>query len=154
MKLSTKSRYGVRAMLDLAFHYKYGPVSVGDIAKREDISVHYLEQILNRLKKEGLVKSMRGPKGGYVLSRPPARIKISQIVEVLEGGIAPVNCVSGRKRKRNCERIGKCIAKTLWDRLGEKIKNYLDSVTLADLLKEAREAGIEKGPRHEFTFNI
>ncbi|PIU41434.1 MAG: AsnC family transcriptional regulator [Candidatus Omnitrophica bacterium CG07_land_8_20_14_0_80_42_15] len=152
MKLSTKSRYGVRAMVDLAFNYKHGPVAVGDISRREGISTCYLEQILNKLRRHNLVKSVRGPKGGYVLAKSPDNIKIADIVKTLEGNIAPVNCTTVNNRL--CNRIDRCVTKLLWDKLASSIENVLNSATLASLLKEAKDAGIDKKIKHEYTFYI
>ena len=153
MKLSRKSRYGVRAMVDLALHYKKGPIAVGDISKREGISTHYLEQILNALRRKNMVKSLRGPKGGYILAKGPGRISVRQIVEILEGDISPVLCAAG-KRSKACERMDICVTKLVWDKLNDCIKATLGSVTLADLLKEAEKLGIDKRLKHEYTFHI
>ena len=152
MKLSAKSRYGLRAMVDLTFHYKHGPVVVGDISKREGISTHYLEQILSKLRRSGLVKSVRGPKGGYVLAKSPDSIKIGDIVKVLEGGVAPVTCSSGKNKL--CNRIDRCVTKLFWDKLALSIEEVLNSETLASLLQEAKESGIDKRIKHEYTFHI
>lgn len=140
-------------MVDLALHHRQGPVAVGDISKRGDISTHYLEQILNKLRRNNLVKSVRGPKGGYILAKGPDKIKIGEIVEILEGEIAPVNCGTARGKKA-CERIDRCVTKLVWDRLNNCIEEVLNSVTLADLLKEAKELGIDKKLEHGYTFHI
>lgn len=138
-------------MVDLAIHYGRGPVAVGDISKREDISTHYLEQILNKLRRNNLVKSIRGPKGGYTLAKKPDKVSIGEIVEILEGAIRPVVCVSGKKP---CQRLEKCVTKLVWDKLGACIDEVLNSVTLADLLKEAKDLGIDKKLEHGYTFHI
>jgi len=153
MKLSTKSRYGLRAMIDLALHYKQGHVAVGDISKREDISTHYLEQILSKLRREGLLKSVRGARGGYALAKPPGKITVGRIVGILEGGIELVNCTSGTK-KSFCKRIDRCLSRLVWEKLNACINEVLDSTTLADLLKEAKERGIDKKLEHDYTFHI
>ena len=140
-------------MVDLALHYKRGAVAVGAISKREDISTHYLEQILNKLRRSNLVKSIRGPRGGYMLAREPAKIKIGQIVEVLEGEILPVDCGAG-KGKKTCQRIDRCVAKLVWLKLNNSIDEVLNSVSLADLMKEAKTLGIDKKLDHGYTFHI
>jgi len=151
MKLSTKSRYGLRAMVDLALRYKAGPTTVKGISKRENISTQYLEQILNRLRKNGMVKSIRGPKGGYVLAKSPGMIKIGDVVKILEGDISPVDCTS---KKKVCARIDRCVTKIVWDKLASSIEKTLYSITLSDLLKEAKERGIDKRIEHDYTFHI
>lgn len=133
MRLSKRSTYGVRAMYDLALRCDDGPISVLSISKREGISVQYLEQLLNKLKKEGLVKSIRGPKGGYLLAKKPKDIKIGDIVRNLERDIVPVNCVS-IDTKAHCKKIDYCTTKFLWADLKESIDNVLDSTTLKDLV--------------------
>ncbi len=93
MKLSTRSRYGTRMMLDLAQHYDEGPVQIGNVSKRENISVKYLEQLIIPLKKANFIKSVRGPKGGHMLAKPPEAITVGEIVRVLEGGINLSSCI-------------------------------------------------------------
>ena len=142
MKLSTKSTYGLRAMLTVALEAQRGAVSIMDIARREGISISYLEQLLNKLKHEGLVESIRGPKGGYVLSKNPDRITVGQVVKVLEGGISPVYCITPRKdHKDTCDRIKSCATKIVWARLAKAMNDCLESMTLEDLCVEARRIG-------------
>jgi Rrf2 family protein len=154
MKLSTKSRYGLRAVVDLALHYRYGPMAVATISKKEGISTHYLEQILNKLKKANIVKSLRGPKGGYTLAKNPNNITVAEVVGILEGGISPVSCVLGRKKKRPCERMDKCVTKVVWDKLASRMKETLEAITLSDLLKEAKKLGVDDLVDHGYTFHI
>ncbi len=153
MKLSTKTTYGVRAMCDLALHFGQGPISAADISKREDIPLNYLEQLLNRLKKIGLVLTIRGPKGGYALSKKPEKIKILEIIEALEDSITPVFCLSQETIKK-CDRIDKCITRVLWKRLGDKITEILDGTSLKDLCHEAKRLPKEKKIDHRYTFQI
>lgn len=140
MKLSTKSTYGLRAMVNIALSYDEGSIAIRDIAKREEISVSYLEQILNRLKRAGLVAGMRGAMGGYVLSRKPNRITVSDIVKALEGDISPVSCVMPEGMSAvGCKRSKGCVTRAVWARLARAIYGCLDSITLADLCDDARK---------------
>jgi len=136
MLLSSRGEYGVRCMLDLALHYGQGPVSIRDIARREGISKNYIEQLFVRLRQARLIKSVRGPKGGYLLASQPEGIRVGDIVRVLEGPIAAAQCVQPQKSKDLCERISTCVPYTLWKKLTEKINEVLDNATLGDLCRE------------------
>lgn len=131
MKLSTRTRYGVRLMLELALHDEEGPLQLGAIAKREEISEKYLSQIIIPLRLAGLVNSVRGTQGGYMLSKPPARITALDIAEALEGELEPVPCVMGEE---NCSRIGECAARNIWCDLDKAVKNVLQSYSLETLV--------------------
>ncbi len=144
MKLSTKSTYGVRAMFDLAAHSDKGPVSITSISKRQDISIPYLEQLFNKLRKDGLVKSTRGPKGGYVLSRGPEDIKISDIIKTLEGPIELAYCVSNEGGEA-CDMAEDCVIRLLWNKLKDSISEVLNSTTLKDLFEEKKYMNKQKG---------
>ncbi len=145
MRLSTRSTYGVRAMYNLALFNNEGPLSVLSISRREGISVQYLEQLLNTLKKSGLVKSIRGPKGGYVLARRPGDIRIGDIVKNLEGEIGPVNCLN-TTNKKHCKNENDCTTKILWENLRLGIENVLNATTLEDLIiKKAKKRVSKKG---------
>jgi len=133
MKLSTKSRYGTRLMAELAFHYDHGPVSVGEISRRQDISVKYLEQLIIPLKKAGLIKSTRGPKGGYSLTKSPNDITIGEIVEILEGGVEFSKCLRDPSR---CDKIEVCATRRVWEEATEAVYEKLNSVTLSEILKD------------------
>ncbi len=135
MKLSTRSRYGTRLMLDMAQHYHEGPVQLGEIAKRQNVSVKYLEQIIIPLKKAHYIESVRGPKGGHVLSKPPEAITVAEIVMILEEGTCLVECVEDAAV---CERADVCPTRTLWKEVSEAMFERLKSVTLADLAQAAR----------------
>lgn len=133
MKISTKGRYGVRAMLDLAINGKGGvPVYLPDIAKREEISEKYLEQIMTPLVKAGLVKSIRGRYGGYLLNKPPDEISLSDIIKILEGPFFVVDCVSDKKF---CHRVNSCATREVWITLSDKIQDVLSSFNLENLSK-------------------
>ncbi|MFZ5641934.1 MAG: RrF2 family transcriptional regulator [Bacillota bacterium] len=139
MKVSTKGHYGVQAMFDLAQHYGEGPISLKSIAERQDLSEHYLEQLIAGLRKAGLVKSVRGAQGGYVLSREPEEIKVGDIVRVLEGPIAPVECVT-ENGPENCMKAEYCVTRNVWEKVRLSIEEVLDSITLADMCKDAEKA--------------
>lgn len=136
MKLSTRARYGVRMMLDLARQYGQRPVYLREAAEREEISEKYLSQIIIPLRGQGLVLSVRGAYGGYSLARPPSEITLREIVEPLEGGNCLVDCV---EHPAACPRVSICVARDIWALLGEKISETLDSVTLEELVRRNRE---------------
>ncbi|MFZ3101500.1 MAG: Rrf2 family transcriptional regulator [Desulfitobacteriaceae bacterium] len=136
MKLSTKGRYGVKAMFDLAQHMGEGPISLRSIAERQGISEHYLEQLISGLRKTGLVKSVRGAQGGYVLGREPEKIRVGDIIRVLEGPIAPVDCVS-EEDPESCLKAEFCVTRTIWEKVRDSIADVLDSITLADMVEDA-----------------
>jgi Rrf2 family protein len=131
MKLSTRSRYGTRMMADLAKHYDEGPVQIGSIAKRQDVSVKYLEQLIIPLKKSGFIKSVRGPRGGHMLSRPPEEITVGEIVRVLEGGIDLTGCI---KEVDSCERSSNCLMRKVWEEASRAIYETLYSKYLTDII--------------------
>ena len=131
MKLTTKGRYAVTAMLDLAIHHEQAAVAVGDIAHRQGISLTYLEQLFARLRRKGLVESVRGPGGGYHLALPPAQISIAEIIVAIDENIDATRC-GGEK---NCQSEGRCLTHYLWQDLSERIYEFLSGVTLADLVK-------------------
>ncbi|MGC7873673.1 RrF2 family transcriptional regulator [Desulfosporosinus sp. SYSU MS00001] len=143
MKLSTKGRYGVRAMFDLAQHMGEGPVSLKSISERQGISEHYLEQLIAGLRKAGLVKSVRGAQGGYLLGREPDKIKVGDIIRVLEGPIAPTECVS-EEDPECCTKAEYCITRTIWERVRDSIAEVLDSITLETMLLDAQKLESER----------
>ena len=134
MKLSTRGRYGTRMMLDLAQHQGEGPVQIGDIAKRQDISVKYLEQLIIPLKKANYIKSIRGPRGGHMLAIPPEKITVGEIVKILEGGIDLSDCIGNPER---CHRAEHCVTRDIWAETTDVIYNKLNSVTLAKMIDMA-----------------
>ncbi|MBP7330972.1 MAG: Rrf2 family transcriptional regulator [Firmicutes bacterium] len=138
MRLSTRGHYGLKAMFDLANNYGSGPISLKTVAERQNLSDHYLEQLIAMLRKAGLVKSMRGAKGGYFLAREPSEIRVGDVIRALEGPIAPVHCVS-ETDPGNCNEADYCITRTVWARVRDGIARVLDSITLADLCREADE---------------
>ncbi|MBT0653656.1 Rrf2 family transcriptional regulator [Geomobilimonas luticola] len=136
MRLSTRAQYAVRAMVDLSLYSEGRPVSLKEISRREEIPLNYLEQLFFRLKKGQIVTSVRGPGGGYVLARQESAIKVGEIVETVEEQLSPVACLD--EGDRSCRRGARCLTHTVWQGLGERIKGFLDSITLADLTREAR----------------
>ncbi len=134
LKLSTKGQYGVRAMFEIAKSYPDGPITIKEIAQKQGVSAAYLEQILNRLRKDGLIKSLRGPGGGYVLSKKPNDISVSRILKALEGPITITQCLNPKSNA--CSRVEGCVARLLWKSLGEKIERFLETISLNDLMKE------------------
>ena len=133
MKLSTRSRYGTRMMLDLANHYNEGPVQIGDISKREDISVKYLEQLIIPLKKACLIESVRGPKGGHMLAKPPEEITIGEVVSVLEGGVNLTNCI---ENPDVCEKTNSCLTRSVWEEATKEMYDKLNATTLAKIIEK------------------
>ncbi len=139
MKLSTKGRYGVKAMVDLAINSSDGHISLKSIAERQAISENYLEQLFAALRRAGLVNSIRGSQGGYILSQNPEDITIGQILRTLEGSLAPVDCVM-EKDPVDCTRSNGCVTKLIWERMRDKINEVVDSITLQDLVEEYKKA--------------
>ena len=135
MRISTKARYGTRLMLELGLHYEQGPALLKDIARIENISEKYLSQIVILLKNAGLVNSFRGARGGYVLARHPGQINMRDVIEVLEGEINLVDCV---KTPASCSRTSMCVTRSLWGKMGQKMIQVLEDLTLADLVAECR----------------
>ena len=134
LKLSTKGQYGVRAMFELAKNYNKGPLTIKEIAKRQGVSVSYLEQLMNRLRKSELIKSRKGPGGGYIINKKPAEISVGMILNSLEGPVTITQCLD--PTAKGCKRVEGCVARLLWKSLGEKIEDFLDTINLNDLLKE------------------
>lgn len=135
MKLSTKGKYGVRALFEIARNYGRGPLTIKEIADRQKISLSYLEQILHRLGKAGIIESVRGPHGGYELARKPADLTIGDVVRVLEGPIALSHCLEPGEGE-SCYQADDCVARMVWSRVGEKIEEALDSITFEQLLRQ------------------
>jgi len=138
MKLSTKGRYGLRALLDLALHQGEGLVLLRDIARRQEVSLHYLEHLIAPLIAAGLVKSTRGARGGVLLLKPPSEIKLSEVVQLLEGSLAPVDCVNNPAL---CHRSASCVTRDIWVEMKEAMNQVLDSTTLQDLVERQRQKG-------------
>lgn len=136
MRLSTKARYGLRAMIYLALHQKESPIQLAEIAEREGVSEKYLEHLVRHLKAGGLVVSTRGAKGGYQITREPDQVTLYEIVTALEGDISLVDCL---KDSELCDRTSFCAARDVWNELTEVMKDFLKSKTLADLAQRQKE---------------
>lgn len=144
MKLSTKGRYGLKAMLELAINHGKGPLPLKKIAESQNISEHYLEQLIAILRKNGLVNSVRGAQGGYMLKDEPKNITVGKILRALEGDIAPSDCVL-EDEEGNCSREEFCATKTIWIKIRDSINDVIDSVTLQDMVDEHNEKNKDKG---------
>jgi Rrf2 family transcriptional regulator, iron-sulfur cluster assembly transcription factor len=143
MKISTQSRYGLRALIDLAYNSDSYSTQVKEISARQSISPRYIEQIFQKLKKAGIIKSTRGPQGGYHLVRKPEEITVGDIVRATEGGnIELVHC-SGTKssKKPACERMNSCLVRDMWIKASHTLMTYLDSITLYDLGQDSMKKG-------------
>jgi Rrf2 family protein len=144
LKISTRGEYGIRAILDIALHSDEGPVTLKSISGRQDISEPYLEQLIGGLRKAGLVVSTRGSQGGYVLAREPSQITIGDLIRVLEGPIAPVDCVNEQMGDSGCcSNVNRCATRVLWRKLRDSMTEVLDSTTLADLIDTSKDLNKE-----------
>lgn len=137
MKLSTRARYGLRALIDLGLYSEKETVSIQSIAGRQNISVSYLEQLMALLKKAGLVTSSRGAWGGYRLGRPAEEISVGDILRVLEGGLEAAAC-PGNESEGSCEGADLCVAKYVWKRINDSITQAVDTMMLSELIEESR----------------
>ena len=142
MKVSTRTRYGIRAMLQLALQYGQGPLSVREIAEQQGLPEKYLEQLVASLKAGGLVRAVRGASGGYVLAQPPAELTLSDIFRVLEGSLAPVECV---EEGEVCPQQAECATRDVWLQLAEAWLEVLEHTTLEDLAENSRQKGKARG---------
>ena len=140
MKLTTKGRYAVTAMLDLALHYEREPINLADISGRQAISLSYLEQLFSRLRKQGLVESARGPGGGYMLARPSTQITIADVVHAVDESVDATKC-GGQK---NCHGEDPWLTHDLWEDLSRQISSFLSGITLADLVNRGSVKSISR----------
>jgi Rrf2 family cysteine metabolism transcriptional repressor len=138
MKLSTRTRYGIRAIIELAQYEGHRPLQLRTIAERQDISVKYLEQLMSLLRSAGLVRSVRGSKGGYALARPPEQIKLSEVFHCLEGPVTTTECVEDEDY---CKRSADCAAREVWIKVEAAIDRVLDSITLEDMVEKTKAGG-------------
>lgn len=132
MKLSTKGRYGVKAMMDLAVHYGETPTSIKSISARQGISEYYLEQLFSPLRRAKLIKSIRGAQGGYILNRLPSEITILEIMNILEGPVEISECLD----KEDCNHIDACATRVLWQKISDSINSVMAGITLGDMLED------------------
>ncbi|OGO05305.1 MAG: hypothetical protein A2Y91_07505 [Chloroflexi bacterium RBG_13_54_8] len=145
MRLSTKGEYGTRALLDMALYQTGSPIPLKEIARRQAIPVQYLEQLVSPLIKAGIVRSIRGAGGGVTLAKPPDQIKISQVIETLEGSLAPVKCVDD---PRVCSRSDFCVIRDVWEEVRRATKQVLESTTVQDLAERHKEKAKLKVPMY------
>ncbi len=145
MKLSTKGRYGLRALIDLAVHSGAEPVSITSISERQDLSERYLEQLMTKLKRAGLIQSIRGAGGGYLLAKKPEEISVGDVLRALEGNLDPVEC-SGFQEEGGCQAADSCVTKYVWQRINDSINHTVDEISLEELLEENRKMPcVQKG---------
>lgn len=146
MKLSTKGRYGARAMLELALNYGEGPLSVKEIAQRQEISERYLENLMIPLLARGLVTSVRGKGGGFSLARAPEQIRLLEVVRATEGSLSPVACLD---EPGACRRAGSCVTIEIWQMLKQSFTEVLGSITLQDMVRKyAQKAARDQAPMY------
>ena len=140
MKLSTKGRYGLRAFIDLAVSAEGQPVSILSIAQRQEISVSYLEKLMAKLKKAGLVESVRGVNGGYTIARPVDEISVGDVLRALEGDLIPVECAGiDGSHLAHCSSSSQCVSKIVWKRINDCINDTVDSIYIGELIRESKE---------------
>ena len=139
MKLSTRTRYGTRALLELALREGVGPVFLKDIARKQQISLAYLEHLITPLISGGIIRSTKGPKGGITLARKPEEIKLSEITLLLEGSVAPVECVD---HPEMCKRSDLCVTREIWSEMKTAMDGVLESTTLQDLVERQKKKGL------------
>lgn len=139
MKLSTRSRYGVRLLVELALHYEKGPVQLSSVAKNQDISEKYLGQLVIQLKSAGFITSERGKNGGYLLARAPKDLNLCEIVEKLEGDLSLVDCVDN---EAECKRSELCVTRDIWKDLSGLMMDYLRKITLQDLVEKTQKMNL------------
>lgn len=147
MKLSTKGRYGLRAMIDLARYSEDEPVSISSIAARQDISERYLEQLVGLLKKAGLVRSIRGATGGYVLAKSTGEISVGDVLRALEGSLEPVRCAAFYSEE-GCMAADGCVTKYVWQKINESINDTVNHMMLDELVRESRKVNPEGELEH------
>lgn len=143
MKLSTKGRYGLRALIDLAQYSGTDPVSITSISDRQGISERYLEQLMSMMKKAGLVTSIRGANGGYMLAKDLEEISVGDVLRALEGNLEPVEC-SALHPEEGCKAADSCVTKYVWQRINESINQTVDEMKLAQLVEESRKKGCQE----------
>ena len=136
MRFSTKTRYGTRAVLDIAMHGGKGPITLNDIARRQEVSKKYIGHIVNQLMAAGILESVRGPQGGYMLARPAKQIRLGEIIRALDGSMAPVRCV---EKPAVCGRSNRCATQEIWVTLKEKCDAVVDGISMADLVRRQKK---------------
>jgi Rrf2 family iron-sulfur cluster assembly transcriptional regulator len=155
VRLSTKSRYGLRALFDMAYNAGNLPIQVKEISSRQNISPRYLEQIFQSFKKAGILKSKKGPQGGYFLAKNPEDITVREIVEAAEGDTLLVNCSSRDEiEKESCEFNGSCVTQPVWAEASNLLNEFFSGITLKTLCERGMEIGLKRESRHKFMYYI
>ncbi len=154
MKLSTKSRYGLRAIFDIAYNAGNLPAQVQDISRRQGISPRYLEQIFQGLKRAGILKSKRGPQGGYCLAKKPEDITVAEVLVATERDINLVECAGKRQKKSECCFNGSCVTQDLWSEASNQLLSYFSGITVKDLCDRGQAKGIKREQDHRFMYFI
>ena len=139
MKLSTKGRYGLRAVIDIAINSQEEAVALSSIAERQNISMSYLEQLIAKLKKAGIVESKRGAQGGYLLAKSPDTISVGDILRALEGDLSPVDCAVLSEGTSTCQSSDLCVSKYVWKRISDSINSAVDALMLSELVDEGKD---------------
>lgn len=151
MMLTKMTRFGTRAVFDIAYNSSGLPVQVKDIAQRQELPLKFLEQIFHKFKKADFIKSQRGPRGGYVLTKDPSEISVGDIVRAVGEPLDLVCCVSDTK---TCQKAEQCPTRPIWEETSRRVKEYLDTVTIADLCEDASRKGVKQDLHHPFDYNI
>ena len=154
MRLSTKSRYGVRAMFDIAYHCGTAPVQIQDISRRQNISQRYLEQIFQSLRKAQILQSKRGPLGGYMLARSPEKITLQEIIAATEGDLLLVECSTSGRKKIPCRYDRACVTQTVWTEASEMLNELFGSISLQTLCERGQAMGVKRQQDHRFNYFI
>lgn len=148
MRLTTKGKYGLRSLVDLAVHADDEAVALSQIADRQGISLNYLEQLIAKLKKSGIVHGIRGARGGYVLARPAEEISVGEILRSLEGDLSPVDCSELNSKDTLCSNSDICVTKYVWKRISDSINDAVDGIMLSNLVAESKRVQAEAGVTH------
>ncbi len=138
MKLSTKGRYGLRAFIDIAIFGENEPVSLAHVAKRQDISISYLEQLMVKLKKAGLIVSIRGASGGYAIAKDQGRISVGDVLRALEGDLAPVDCAAFHEGSHACAASDDCASKIVWKKINDSINETVNNIYIDELVADSK----------------
>ena len=155
MQITAATRYGLRALFDIAYHGAERPVRIREISKRQKISPRYLEQILHKLLISGLVAGKRGPQGGYVLATDPAHISVADVIDAVQEPVVALDCLNHEEEcGSSCDLFDSCVARLVWQETRIRLQNYFNSVTLADLCDLAQEHGIKRETSYSYTYYI
>jgi len=155
MRLTKMSRYGTRAIFDIAYHSLGLPVHAKDVSERQEIPLKYLEQIFHKLKKAGIVKGTRGPSGGYVLAQDPTKITVGDIMRAVQEHTTLVHCVAPEAESlESCLMEGQCVTRPLWKEAGRKVMDFFDSATISDLCEKASKMNVKRDVRHTYDYSI